>query len=53
MITQTMMYWITRLDGLRGFLQHFNEFTAILIVICLAISGVAGIICAMMISNSW
>ena len=53
MITQTMMYWITRLDGLRGFLHSFDELTAILTVICLAISGVAGIICTMMISNSW
>ena len=53
MITPTMMYWITRLDGLRGFLHGFDEFTAILTVICLVISGVAGIICAMMISNSW
>ena len=53
MITPTMMYWITRLDGLRGFLHSFDELTAILTVICLTISGVAGIICTMMISNSW
>ena len=53
MITPTMMYWITRLDGLRGFLHSFDELTAILIVICLAISGVAGIICTMMVTNSW
>ena len=53
MITPTMMYWITRLDGLRGFLHCFDELTAILIIICLVISGVAGIICTMIISNSW
>ena len=52
MITPTMMYWITRLDGLRGFLHSFDELTAILIVICLVISGVAGIICTMMFTNS-
>ena len=52
-MTTTMMYWITRLDGLRGFLHSFDELTAILTVICLTISGVAGIICTMIISNSW
>ena len=53
MITPTMMYWITRLDGLRSFLHGFDELTAILTVICLVISGVAGIICTVMICNSW
>ena len=53
MITPTMMYWITRLDGLRSFLHGFDELTAILTVICLVISGVAGIICTVMICNAW
>lgn len=53
MITPTMMYWITRLDGLRGFLHGFDEFTTILTVLGLVISGIAGLICMVVVGNSW
>lgn len=53
MITPTMMYWITRLDGIRDFLHGFEEFTAILTIIGLVISGVVAVICFAMVSDSW
>lgn len=53
MITQTMMYWITRLDGIRGFLHGFDCLTGILFIIALICAVIAGIICIAMVGDSW
>lgn len=53
MITQTMMYWITRLDGIRGFLHGFDVMTTILFIFALLGAIVASIICIAMVGDSY
>ena len=53
MITQTMMYWITRLDGIRYFLHGFDVMTTILFVIAFTCAVVTSIICISMVGDSW
>ena len=53
MITPTMMYWITRLDGIRYFLHGFDVMTTILFVIAFFCAVVTSIICIVMVGDSW
>ena len=53
MITQTMMYWITRFDGIRYFLHNFDVMTTILFIIAFLCTVVTSIICIVMVGDSW
>ena len=47
-MTPTMMYWITRLDGIRDLLQGFDTLISILTICGLAVSCITAIICMAM-----
>ena len=51
-MTPTMMYWITRLDGIRDLLHGLDMFTAVLAICGLVISCVTAIICMAMCGES-
>lgn len=51
-MTPTMMYWITRLDGLRDLLKGLDMFTSALTVFGLVASCATAIICMLMCSES-
>ena len=51
-MTTTMMYWITRLDGIRDLLHGLDMFTSILTISGLVASCVTAIICMAMCSES-
>ena len=52
-MTPTMMYWITRLDGIRDLLQGLDMFTTVLVICGLVVSCVTAIICMAMCSESY
>ena len=52
-MTPTMMYWITRLDGIRDLLHGLDMFTSILTISGLVASCVTAIICMAMCSESY
>ena len=52
-MTTTMMYWITRLDGIRDLLQGLDMFTTVLVISGLVVSCVTAIICMAMCSESY
>ena len=52
-MTTTMMYWITRLDGIRDLLHDLDMFTSILTISGLVASCVTAIICMAMCSESY
>ena len=52
-MTTTMMYWITRLDGIRDLLHGLDMFTSILTISGLVASCVTAIICMAMCSESY
>ena len=52
MITPTMMYWITRLDGIRYFLHGFDVMTIILFIGALILAVSTGIICIALVGDS-
>lgn len=52
-MTTTMMYWITRLDGIRDLLHGLDMFTSILTISGLVASCVNAIICMAMCSESY
>ena len=52
-MTTTMMYWITRLDGIRDLLQGLDMFTSILTICGLVVSCITAIICMAMCSKSY
>ena len=51
-MTPTMMYWITRLDGIRDLLHGLDMFTTVLAICGLVISCVTAIICMAMCGES-
>ena len=51
-MTTTMMYWITRLDGIRDLLHGLDMFTSVLAIGGLFISCVTAIICMAMCSET-
>lgn len=53
MITQTMMYWITRLDGLRDFLHGFDVMTTVLFIVAFLCAIITSIICIAMVGDSY
>ena len=52
-MTTTMMYWITRLDGIRDLLQGLDMFTTVLVISGLVVSCVTAIICMAMCGESY
>lgn len=52
-MTTTMMYWITRLDGIRDLLQGLDMFTSVLAICGLVVSCVTAIICMSMCGESY
>ena len=52
-MTPTMMYWITRLDGIRDLLQGLDMFTTVLTICGLVVSCITAIVCMSMCSNSY
>lgn len=52
-MTTTMMYWITRLDGIRDLLKGLDMFTTVLASCGLVICCVTAIICMAMCSESY
>ena len=44
MITQNVMYWITRLDGIRDFLHSFDVLTIALFIVAVSCFAIAGLI---------
>ena len=51
-MTPTMMYWITRLDGLRDLLKGLDMFTSALTVFGLVVSCATATICMLMCRES-
>ena len=52
-MTTTMMYWITRLDGIRDLLQGLDMFTTVLVICGLIVCCVTAIICMAMCGESY
>ena len=52
-MTPTMMYWITRLDGIRDLLNSLDTLTSILTICGLAVSCITAIICMAMCSEPY
>ena len=52
-MTPTMMYWITRLDGIRDLLQGLDMFTTVLAICGLIVCCVTAIICMAMCGESY
>ena len=52
-MTPTMMYWITRLDGIRDLLNGLDTLTSILTICGLAVSCITAIICMAMCGEQY